>query len=325
MDQSLTEIIRPFAGLAALAAFFGGIAVWGVALRRKSRGIAAVAFEPRRPAPWSGVDVLALLAAYFLIASLALFSAERLLGWDFNPNRIEAGEAPHVESPESAAAGHEPIELDRAHPIVVLLAKRPGIGTFLLCLATVVVMAPIAEEFFFRLVLQGWFERIDLRFRRLFRYSGRLVGTGPVLVSSLLFAVLHARDVEAPPEADYLMRMLFIDMVVKGVLLVFGVFYLRRVRGATLEDLGLKLDKLPHDAGLALASFAALFVPIYAIQWGLNALLPDSVTDPAPLFLFALGLGYLYFRTHRIVPAILLHMIFNAAALVVFFATVAPK
>ena len=152
-----------------------------------------------------------------------------------------------------------------------------------------------------------------------------MLGPGPVFLSSLLFAVLHARDVEAPPEADYLERMLLIDTLVKGLLLVFGVVYLRRVRGATLEDLGLKLDKLPHDAGLAVASFAALFVPLYAIQWGLSELLPGSVTDPAPLFLFALALGYLYFRTHRIVPAVLLHMIFNAAALVVFFATVAPK
>ena len=225
MDQSLAEIIGPFAGLAALAAFFGGIAVWGVALRRKSRGIAAVAFEPRRTVPWSGVDVLALLAAYFLIASLALFSAERLLGWDFNPNRIEADEAPHVESPESAAAGHEPIELDRAHPIVVLLAKRPGIGTFLLCLATVVVMAPIAEEFFFRLVLQGWFERIDLRFRRLFRYSGRLVGTaGPRFVAAL--RVLQSASV--PPEAIILCGC-FIDMVV--MCCRFRRFYLRPPAG----------------------------------------------------------------------------------------------
>ena len=325
MNESLAEIIRPLAGLAALAAFVGGIAVWRFALRRKLRGVAAVAFEPRRPVPWTGWDVLVLLAAYVLLVSLALVSAESLLGWDLNPSRVGAAEPPPGEGPERAAAGYESIELDRAHPIVVLLARRPGLGTFLFCLATVVVMTPIAEEFFFRLVLQGWFERIELRFRRLFRYSGRMLGTGPVFLSSLLFAVLHARDVEAPPEADYLVRMLLIDTLVKGLLLVFGVVYLRRVRGATLEDLGLKLDKLPHDAGLAVASFAALFVPLYAIQWGLSELLPGSVTDPAPLFLFALALGYLYFRTHRIVPAVLLHMIFNAAALVVFFATVAPK
>src|SRR5690606_3810205 len=101
----------------------------------------------------------------------ALVSAESLLGWDLNPSRVGAAETPPGEGPERAAAGYESIELDRAHPIVVLLARRPGLGTFLFCLATVVVMTPIAEEFFFRLVLQGWFERIELRFRRLFRYS----------------------------------------------------------------------------------------------------------------------------------------------------------
>lgn len=325
MNQSLADIISKLADLAVLAAIVGGIVVWGFVLRRRSRGTAVVAFEPRRPVPWSGLDVLVLLAAYFFIASIVLLSAEGLLGWELNPKRVKAEAARQAECLEAETASNNSIKLDRAHPIVVLLAKRPGAGSLLLCLATVVVMAPIAEEFFFRLVLQGWFERVDLRFRRVFRYSGLVVGTGPVLLSSLLFALLHARDVEAPPEAGYIMHTLMVDMVVKSLLLVFGVFYLRRVRRATKEDLGLRLDCLPRDAGLAVATFAAVIVPVYALQWGLSLLLPDSVTDPVPLFFFALALGYLYLRTHRLAPAILLHMVFNATAMVVFFATVGPK
>ena len=37
--------------------------------------------------------------------------------------------------------------------------------------------------------------------------------------------------------------------------------------------------------------------------------------DPAALFFLALLLGYVYQRTHRIVPCIVTHMLFNAASL----------
>ena len=38
--------------------------------------------------------------------------------------------------------------------------------------------------------------------------------------------------------------------------------------------------------------------------------------DPIPLFLLAIGLGYLYQRTHRIVPCIVLHFLLNLCSLV---------
>ena len=37
--------------------------------------------------------------------------------------------------------------------------------------------------------------------------------------------------------------------------------------------------------------------------------------DPVPLFVFALGLGYVYQRTHRAWPCILIHMLLNGLSL----------
>ena len=37
---------------------------------------------------------------------------------------------------------------------------------------------------------------------------------------------------------------------------------------------------------------------------------------PIPLFLLALGLGYIYQRTHRIVPCIAIHFLVNLTAMV---------
>jgi membrane protease YdiL (CAAX protease family) len=37
--------------------------------------------------------------------------------------------------------------------------------------------------------------------------------------------------------------------------------------------------------------------------------------DPIPLFVLGLALGYLYQRTHRILPCIVLHALFNGFSL----------
>jgi membrane protease YdiL (CAAX protease family) len=41
--------------------------------------------------------------------------------------------------------------------------------------------------------------------------------------------------------------------------------------------------------------------------------------DPIPLFVLALILGYMYQRTHRIVPSIVTHLLFNLTSLVMLW------
>jgi membrane protease YdiL (CAAX protease family) len=45
-------------------------------------------------------------------------------------------------------------------------------------------------------------------------------------------------------------------------------------------------------------------------------------TDPVPLFLLALMLGYTYQRTHHIVPCIVTHMLFNLVSLIALGLTI---
>ena len=47
--------------------------------------------------------------------------------------------------------------------------------------------------------------------------------------------------------------------------------------------------------------------------------------DPIPLFVLALILGYVYQRTHRIVPCIVLHMLFNAFSLTLVWIQIAAS
>ncbi|MEK6249967.1 MAG: CPBP family intramembrane metalloprotease, partial [Planctomycetales bacterium] len=41
--------------------------------------------------------------------------------------------------------------------------------------------------------------------------------------------------------------------------------------------------------------------------------------DPVPIFLFSLALGYLYFKTHRILPCIITHMALNALSMLILW------
>lgn len=45
-------------------------------------------------------------------------------------------------------------------------------------------------------------------------------------------------------------------------------------------------------------------------------------TDPFPLFALAIVLGFIYQRTHRILPSIVAHALFNAISMVVLWQTV---
>ena len=63
---------------------------------------------------------------------------------------------------------------------------------------------------------------------------------------------------------------------------------------------------------------------VYAVMIDVKELLPDiAVADPIPILFLAMALGILYYRTHRIVPSLVLHMAFNAAG--VFMAIAASK
>ncbi len=69
------------------------------------------------------------------------------------------------------------------------------------------------------------------------------------------------------------------------------------------------------DVALGLVAFMAVAAPIYVLQGVLQMHLKEVAADPITLTVFAAVLGFLYFRTHRLVPSILLHMALNGTSL----------
>jgi membrane protease YdiL (CAAX protease family) len=275
--------------------------VWGLAVNRWRQGRPAVPYQPRRPVPWHGIDLALVVLFYVAMQGGVLKLADVVLG-------------PYAAR---TSAVYSPDQSTTEHVVGELMAGR-DLWLLLLCVVSAVVAAPISEEFFFRILLQGWLEALQRRWRRQMPMLHRLISPGvvPILLTSLLFARMHFRVSGPPIRVPFLVFFLAGDAILRLVTVAFAVGWLRwRVR-ATPADLGWVPRKILGDAGLGLGAFAAVAAPIYALQIALHHWLPAYIApDPLPLFFLALVLGALYYRTHRIVPLIVLHAVLNGTSL----------
>ena len=153
---------------------------------------------------------------------------------------------------------------------------------------------------------------------------GLLRGLVPVLATSLLFASLHYRQGGAKIEPPVIEAILVLNMVVGLLTVAFGLFLLKSDARATMSDLGLSSETFLCDVRLGVLTFLAMVAPIYLLQGALQCLLNNFLkwniaADPFTLVLFAFVLGTLYYRTHRIVPSIVLHMCLNVTSIALAF------
>jgi len=304
----LTAHLLFWLSLPVLAAVLSCLAVWTVVLIRR-RPLAP--YQPRRPVPWRLPDLLVILLFYLAVQGAALWTAQAILG-------SEALQPQPVYNPDRDAAVHG----------VARLMAEGNVWIFALCLIAVMFVAPVVEEFFFRLLLQGWLEAGEVRRRKrlvtLRRYLPR--GAGPILLSALLFARLHFR-VAGPSLQQPFLVFLLISNVIAGLLaVVFAIAWLRRFVGATASDFGWDGRRLWADVRLGLWSFLAVAPPIYLLQYALIRLLPSYLApDPFTLFFLALVLGFLYFRTHRLAPPVVLHAALNSASVFLWLTSLIAK
>jgi membrane protease YdiL (CAAX protease family) len=257
------------------------------------------AYQPRRPVPWQGLDLLLIVAVYYVLPLFFLVLVNTVI-------------CPGILS-ESVS---DVVPLSAEHSVLKLI-KTGDPWIWLLCFVSGVIVAPLGEEFFFRVLLQGWLETVENRWRHRLLWLRRVLprAVASILLSALPFAAMHFRTESAHP-AQVLVIQLFAVIVVNLATMAFAIYFLRVRVGATAADFGWNPKTLVNDVCLGLLWFFAIIVPIYAIQLTLSAVLPASVAaDPIPLFVFALILGFVYFRTHRILPALVIHAALNATSL----------
>ena len=305
VEPGAASLVAVLLLLAMMAAF----AFWGALFQRRRAAEPILPKEPRALVPWQGGDVLAVLAMHIVLSTLAV----GLVHWLLGPELTEALPVADGKTPDSA------------HAVLKALAAG-GPWVLLLCVVAAVVVAPVAEEFLFRVVLQGWLESCVERFAGFFPGLRRVLPGewGPVLLSSLLFAAVHFRTAGPERHGEFLIGLLLANAVVWLLSVGCAVVWLRFRAGATAADLGLVTGKMADDTRLGLWSLVGVLGPIYAVQIACHFALPKHIApDPIPLFFLAVALGVLYARTHRLVPCIVLHAGLNAASLAMAWMTLA--
>jgi len=214
----LAAELGPELGLGAVlvvGAVVASLAVAWWAVGRIVRGLPVIPWRPHPPVEWTGGDVAFVAGLYLLFAMLALEvtrserpSSDTLLaataaglaasavGMAFLRTRgasaaalgfprvtpadfgLAIGGLAGVLAPLLLLAGWLDRLVPYTHPVIDLLMNDPTLKTRIVVVLSAVVAAPLAEEFFFRRVLQGWLERL-------------VPGGGAVPLAAAVFAVLH--------------------------------------------------------------------------------------------------------------------------------------
>jgi membrane protease YdiL (CAAX protease family) len=161
------------------------------------------------------------------------------------------------------------------NPVINQVKEHANWQVFVAAIISAVVVAPIFEEFVFRLLLQGWLERAEDD------AASKLMSADEP--SALSLALPEATsDAPAPTVAD----------------------------SPPIEFEATKgmLPGISH--GFVPIAVSSLLFSLAHIGFG---------PDPVALFVLALFLGYVYQRTHRIVPCIVMHVLFNSLNLLMLW------
>ena len=176
----------------------------------------------------------------------------------------------------------------KKHPVLEMLSDTSGPAALAVAVLFAVVLAPLAEEFLFRAFLQGWLESYWPR-----QPSSDSPSSNP-----------SPTDVESmPPEATWRENLLDTAENPYAPPTAISTQTPPPIPDATGDSLpgdAIHTPVRPHYIAIGISSL--VFALLHASNW----------PAPVPLFFLALILGYLYSRTHRLLPCIIVHLLFNA-------------
>jgi membrane protease YdiL (CAAX protease family) len=183
------------------------------------------------------------------------------------------------------------LNVEERHPLIEQLTKDSNSTAFALATFMAVVAAPFTEEFFFRCVLQGWLEKLA---------SNKNQGVGLLIGDSVTAADNTDSDAVAFEPAEALPPR-------------------ESTRFENDESNPYLASNLVHPSSDVDASAApkisVTWWPIIVSSLFFAAVHIGHGPDPIPLFVLALGLGYVYQRTHRLWPCIVIHMLLNGVSM----------
>jgi membrane protease YdiL (CAAX protease family) len=189
------------------------------------------------------------------------------------------------------------------HPLMETFKEAPSMGFFVALLVSASIVAPVFEEIMFRVLLQGFLEKA-------FRFRGK---------ASDLVLGTHWPHGDIPAESDSVVPAELADEsgASPSVAAADENPYTpprHYAETAALPDEGATEHEQPEHEQPELRGRAA-WLPI-AISSLIFALLHYSHgPDWIPLILLAAGMGYLYQRTHRLLPSLVVHASLNSLSM----------
>lgn len=287
---------------------------WASLITRVRRGQRVLPREPRREVPWGILDVVAsflllltcqiaaagwwgdagedgigtaqaqaALLGFSGASSLAILASMLLLHWRTGSTWHDLGLLPTRIAHDivvgwSAFLLVGPIvyavqavlvtafKYESRHPLIELVQQDDSRTLFAIVAFMAVVVAPVSEEYFFRVLLQGWLEKVAALLAD--RNMQSLSQDGWTAIASDALERAPEHPTEPFPQRP--------------------------------EAPGGRIWRV-----LPIAISAGIFAWMHA---------PHG-PDPIPLFVLAVGLGYVYQSTHRLLPCVVLHMCLNGTTM----------
>lgn len=262
--------------------------------------------------PTQLVELISLNAAATLVATACAVGAMRLRGatWQdlgLAPGRLLADCRLGLAAFLFIGPGVYALQLvlsryiEGQHPLVDMV-QGGGAQALLLAAFSALLVAPLCEEWLFRVLFQGWLEKLELMLvaARL-QSAPAATASAPAAASqttgdspdkAVIEADIFPQSARTPEDAEVHVRASPPEL------------HPAREPRHRADQFGRGLLGLPQGG-----------VPIL-LSSGIFALMHSGQGPaPIPLFLFALCLGYLYHQTHRLVPSLVVHLCLNALSM----------
>ena len=200
------------------------------------------------------------------------------------------------------------------HPLVEMVTSgQPHVGVVFLASIAAVVIAPVSEEILFRLLLQGWLEKWEDRRSRpheVVNDEARMVNDEARMTND------QARIVndEARMTNDQA-RIVNDEARMTNDECKTAVDSSFVIRHSSLVEPDPPLEPWPRG----LAGLPRGLLPILISSLLFAVAHSGYGPDPIAIFFLAVILGYVYQRTHRIVPCMVAHALFNSIAMLILW------